>query len=152
MASSISKRNSKNQYTIFETAPKATLLMLLTGLFILFAGAFFIQKLNSPIALSTPFAIFALYSGAISGGVFCSHRLHGRLALACAVISSAVICVMIIIAKAFIEAPQYLNGFVTSLITHLSIPVLAIVGALIGGRIKTNKEIKKRKNHYRSKK
>ena len=152
MASSISKRNSKNQYTIFETAPKATLLMLLTGLFILFVVAFFIQKLDSPIALSTPFAIFALYSGAISGGVFCSHRLHGRQALACAVISSAVICVMIIIAKAFIEAPQYPNGFVTSLITHLSIPIIAIVGALIGGRIKTNKEFKKRKNHYRSKK
>ena len=152
MASSISKRNSKTQHTVIETAPKATLLMLLTGLFILFAGAFFIQKLDSPIALSTPLAIFALYSGAISGGVLCSHRLHGRQALACAVISSAVICVMIIIAKAFIEAPQYLNGFVTSLITHLSIPIIAIVGALIGGRIKTNKEFKKRKNHYRSKK
>ena len=152
MASSIIKRNPKIHHTVIETAPKATLLMLLTGLFVLFVGAFFIQKLDSPIALSTPFAIFALYSGAISGGVFCSHRLHGRQALACAVISSAVICVMIIIAKAFIEAPQYLNGFVTSLITHLSIPIIAIVGALIGGRIKTNKEFKKRKNHYRSKK
>ena len=152
MASSISKRNSKTRHTVIETAPKATLLMLLTGLFILFAGAFFIQKLDSPIALSTPFAIFALYSGAISGGVFCSHRLHGRQALACAVISSAVICVMIIIAKAFIEAPQYPTGFVTSLITHLSILIIAIIGALIGGRIKTNKEFKKRKNHYRSKK
>lgn len=152
MASSISKRNSKNQHTIIETAPKATLLMLLTGLFILFVGAFFIQRLDSPVALSKPFAYLALYVGAALGGTFCAARMDENLGIASSLIASSILCILLILAKAFIKAPDSTNGWLISIISHLLIPISAILGALICKRLKTNKEIKKRKNHYRSKK
>lgn len=152
MASSISKRNSKTRHTVIETAPKATLLMLLTGLFILFVGAFFIQKLDSPIALSEPLALTALYLGTAVGGAFCASRMEGRLSLSTALAASAILCVLLILAKAFVAEPKDPNGALISFITHLLIPLSAVLGALICNRLKTKKEIKNRKNHYRSKK
>ena len=89
MASSISKRNSKTRHTVIETAPKATLLMLLTGLFILFVGAFIIQKLDSPVALSEPLALTALYLGTAVGGAFCASRMDGNLSFPSALAASA---------------------------------------------------------------
>ena len=152
MASSISKRNSKNQYTIFETAPKATLLMLLTGLFILFVGAFFIQKLDSPVAFSKLFAPFALYLGAAVGGAFCASRMDGKLSLSSALIASSILCIILILAKAFVAEPNDPRGALISFIAHLLIPLTALLGAWIGNRLRIKKEIKNRKNHYRSKK
>ncbi len=152
MASSISKRNSKNQHTIIETAPKATLLMLLTGLFILFVGAFFIQRLDSPVALSEPLALIALYLGTAVGGAFCASRMDGKLSLSSALIASAILCVLLILAKAFVAEPENPNGSLTSFITHLLVPLSAVLGALICNRLKNKKEINYRKNHYRSKK
>ena len=152
MASSISKRNSKTRHTIIETAPKATLLMLLTGLFILFVGAFFIQKLDSPVALSEPLALTALYLGTAVGGAFCASRMEGRLSLSTALAASAILCVLLILAKAFVAEPKDPNGTLISFITHLLVPISAVLGALICNRLKIKKEIKNRKNHYRSKK
>lgn len=152
MASSISKRNSKIQHTIIETAPKATLLMLLAGLFILFLGALIIRGTPSPTLFSAPIAYFALYAGAVIGGYFCSARLEGARGLTCAFASSALLCLLILLAKAFISPSADPNGFWISLLTHLLVPLSSVAGAIIGGRSKTNKELKKRKKHYRSKK
>lgn len=152
MASSISKRNSKTRHTVIETAPKATLLMLLTGLFILFVGAFFIQKLDSPVALSEPLALTALYLGTAVGGAFCASRMDGNLSFPSALAASAILCVLLILAKAFVAEPEDPNGAWISFITHLLIPLSAVLGALICNRLKIKKEIKNRKNHYRSKK
>ena len=149
MASSISKRNSKIQHTVIETAPKATLLMLLAGLFILLIGALIAQEFDSPVALSSPVACLALYTGAAVGGCFCAARLDNGLMIACSLISSSLLCVILIIAKAFVSAPETTKGFVISLICHLLVPVCALLGAVICNRIKANKEIKDRKKHYR---
>ncbi len=152
MASSISKRNSKKRHTIIETAPKATLLMLLTGLFILFIGAFFVQRLDSPVALSEPLALIALYFGGAVGGAFCASRMDGKLSLSSALIASAILCVLLILAKAFVAEPEDPNGALISFITHLLVPLSAVLGALLCNRLKDKKETKNRKNHYRSKK
>ena len=150
MASSISKRNSKTRHTVIETAPKATLLMLLTGLFIFFDSL--IQKLDSPVAFSEPLALTALYLGTAVGGAFCASRMEGRLSLSTALAASAILCVLLILAKAFVAEPKDPNGTLISFITHLLVPVSAVLGALICNRLMINKEIKNRKNHYRSKK
>lgn len=152
MASLIRKRNSKIQHTIIETAPKATLLMLLAGLFILFLGALIIRNTQSPTVLSTPVAYLALYAGTILGGCFCATRLEGLRGVTCAFTSSALLCLLILTAKAFITPVEEPNGFLISLLTHLFVPLSSVTGAIIGGRSKANKELKKRKKHYRSKK
>lgn len=152
MASQTSIRNSKTHHTVIETAPKATLLMLLAGLFILFLGALLIRGTASPTVFSAPVALFALYTGSLAGGIFCSSELDGALGITGALIASALLCLLIIIAKAFLAAPENANGFLTSLITHLLIPLFSVAGALIGGKSKQTKELKKRKKHYRSKK
>ena len=152
MASSTSKHISKIKHTIIETAPKATLLMLLAGLFILFLTSLFIQRLESPVAFSAPFAYFALYLGTAMGGCFCAWRLEGRIALMCAFLSSSILCLLLIVAKAFIASPAATASFLISFITHLLVPAFAMIGELIGNRIKSNTKMKKRKNHYRSKK
>lgn len=152
MASSVSKRNSKNQHNIIETAPKATLLMLLAGLFILIIGAFFIQILESPVVFSAPWACFALYAGAATGGAFCSLRLDGKDIAACTFIASLILCALLILAKAFVKAPENPDDSLISFIMHLLVPLSALIGALICNWMKANKGIKKRKNHYRSKK
>lgn len=152
MASSISKRNSKTRHNIIETAPKATLLMLLAGLFILFVGALFIQRLDSPVALSKPLALIALYCGTAIGGAFCASRMDGNLSFPSALAASAILCVLLILAKAFVAEPEDPNGTLISFITHLLVPPAAVLGALIYNRLKVKKEIKNRKNHYRSKK
>ena len=152
MASSMSIRNSKTQHTVIETAPKATLLMLLTGLFILFVGAFFIQKIDSPVAFSELFAPFALYLGAAVGGAFCASRMDGKLSLSSALIASSILCIILILAKAFVAEPNDPRGALISFIAHLLIPITALLGAWICNRLRIKKEIKNRKNHYRSKK
>ena len=152
MASSISKHNSKIQHTVIETAPKATLLMLLAGLFILLLGALIVQSFDSPVALSSPVACLALYSGADVGGCFCATRLDDGLWLGCALISSSLLCVLLILAKAFVAAPEPSKGFMISLICHLLVPLSAVLGALICNRLKSNRKIQNRKNHYRRKK
>ncbi len=152
MASSMSNRNSQTRHNIIETAPKATLLMLLTGLFILFLGALFTRNTTSPTSLSAPIAYLALYAGTTLGGFFCASRLEGSSGITSALISSSLFCLLIILAKAFIESPPTPNVFSVSLITHLLIPLSSVAGALLGGRRITNNELKKRKKHYRSKK
>ena len=152
MASSMSIRNSKTQHTVIETAPKATLLMLLAGLFILILGALCIHNTSSPTFFSAPIAYFALYSGCLLGGVFCSLRLDENLGIVCALISALLLCSLIILAKAFITTPEKTNVFLISLITHLLIPLFSAVGALTGRKYQKNKVHQKRKKNYRSKK
>jgi CDP-diglyceride synthetase len=152
MASSIIKRNPKIHHTVIETAPKATLLMLLTGLFILFLGALIVRNSASPTLFSAPIAYIALYTGNVLGGFFCSSKLEGTRAATCALASSALLCLLIILAKAFVEPAEEQNGFLISLLTHLLVPLSSVAGALLGERTKINKELKKRKKHYRSKK
>ncbi len=152
MASSTGKRNSKIQHTVIETAPKATLLMLLAGLFILLIGTLIIQNSDSPVALSSALACLALYFGAAVGGCFCAARLNERRMFGCSLTSSSLLCVILIIAKAFVAAPETTKGFAISLICHLLVPACAVLGAVICNHVKTNKEIKNRKAHYRRKK
>ena len=149
MASSIIK--TKVQHTVIETAPKATLLMSLAGLFILFVSALLIQNLESPMKLSRVIALFSVYSGVFIGGLYCGNRLNGGSATGASIASSVVVLLLLILAKILIPATTSASGSIYICVMHLLIPIFALLGALVGSRIRVQKETRKRKKYYRSK-
>lgn len=144
-------RNTKKQtdtsHTVFETAPKAALLMLFTGLFILLISTFFTLNLPSPIALSRPIALTALFAGSAIGGFFCARRIESSGAFASAALAVLVLVILLIVAKTLIPSTVSNSSSTFSIVGYISSALSAMLGVLLGS--KTQKR-KRRKKTYRS--
>lgn len=150
----ISKKNGRKakkqtdvSHTVFETAPKAALLMLFTGLFILFISTFFTLNLPSPVALSRPIALTALLAGSAIGGLFCARRIESPGAFASAALAVLVLVILLIVAKELIPSTVSNSSATFSIVGYIACALSAISGALLGSK---NKKRKRRKKPFRS--
>ncbi len=155
MASSkVKKRTSNNQSdsprTIFETAPKAALLMLLSGLIILLIAALLSLRSSSPLSLAGPAALCALYIGAFVGGLFCSSQTDGADSIISSLIAALMIILLLITAKIFIPKPVASINPMLSVIFHSLTAAAAVLGALVGEKQRSTKRRRKKNKHYRS--
>lgn len=141
------KKQSDTSHTVFETAPKAVLLMLLTGLFILLISTIFILNLPSPIDFSRPIALMSLFIGAAAGGFFCSKQIEAPNAFAAAALASVILVILLIIAKTLIPTTVGGNNLTFSIIGYIASMASAMTGALFGSKTKRRK---RRKKTYRS--
>lgn len=141
-------QGSHAERSIFETAPKASLIMLLTGLFLLLVMAAAATNTPSPAELSPILAPIALLLGIAVGGFFCGVRLQGAEGYACAAISAAILTALLLAVKLLIPAPIERLTFAMGAILHLLTVLTAILGTLIAGRMPKRKRRKKSK--YRS--
>ena len=139
---------ARSERSITETAPKASLIMLLTGLFLLLIMTAVSADTPSPTGLSPILAPVALFSGIAVGGFFCGVRLQGADRYACAAISAAILTVLLLSVKLLIPSPDDRLTFPLGVILHLLTILSAIVGALIASRLPKRKHRKKSK--YRS--
>ncbi len=133
----------KSSHTVYETAPKAALIMLLSGLFILLISAAIAIRTASPIDLSRPAALISLYAGAAVGGLFCSKRLtEKKQAATSSLIASVILIIILILCKFIIPGGTYKADLTVSVLLHLLIiPVSALASILCG-----NKPAKRKKH------
>ena len=132
--------------SITETAPKASLIMLFTGLFVLFVTALFASGTPAPADLSVFLAPAALFLGTTAGGFYCGLRLRGGEGCACAAASSAMLAAVLLLSKLFIAAPKDKLSFTLAVILHLLTVLTAVAGAVIAGRAPKKKRRKKTRN------
>ena len=138
---------ARTERSITETAPKASLIMLLTGLFLLLIMTAVSANTPSPTELSPILAPLALYLGIAVGGFFCGLRLHGADGYACAAISAAILTALLLAVKLLIPAPDECLTFSVGVILHLLTVLSAILGALLAGRMPKRK--RRNKSKYR---
>ena len=143
------KRNATDSHSIFETAPKASLIMLFSGLFVLFVLTLLIINSPSPTELSVFLAPASLLSGAAFGGLFCGMRLKGGRGCACAVLSALLVTSILLVARLFVPASLSRSSSVTFTILHLSTLGAAALGTVPANITGNSKRRKIRK--YRSK-
>ncbi len=139
---------ARTERSITETAPKASLIMLFTGLFLLLIMTATSANAPSPTELSPIMAPVALHLGIAVGGFFCGVRLQGADGYACAAISAAILTALLLAVKLLIPAPDECLTFAVGVILHLLTVLSAILGALLASRMPKRKRRKKSK--YRS--
>lgn len=142
-----SKKQADTSHTVFETVPKAALLMLFSGLFILFISTLFTLNLPSPVAFARPIALSSLFIGAAIGGFFCSKRIDAPSSFACGALAVLLLVILLIIAKALIPATVSSIDASFSVIGYLLTAGSAMAGVLLGSKAQKRK---RRKKHYRS--
>lgn len=141
------KRQSEISHTVFETAPKAALLMLLTGLFILFFSALITLNLPSPAAFAQPIALTSLILGAAVGGCFCSKRLEVPNAYASGAFAVLFLIILLITAKFLIPTTVQSSSTAFNIIGYMLTAASAMAGVSLGSVSRKNR---RRKKHYRS--
>ncbi len=129
MKKSRTRNKSVSSHSMFETAPKAALIMLLSGLFIISASTFLALKTISPVSLARPVALCALYVGAGIGGAYCSCKLSRGDAYLASFIASVILAAVIFGARAIISDESEKTSIALSLALHLIIPIAAAIGA-----------------------
>ena len=139
---------ARAERSITETAPKASLIMLLSGLFLLFIMTVASANSPSPTELSPILASTSLFLGIAVGGFFCGVRLNGAERYACAAISAAILTALLLAVKILIPAPDECLTFAVRVFLHLLTVLIAVLGALIASRMPKKKRRKKSK--YRS--
>lgn len=150
MARSDKRRHQAGaSHSISETAPKASLIMLLSGLFLLSAFTFFIRNSPSPAELAVHFAPAALLIGAVIGGLFCGARLKGGEGYASAILSTAIIAAMLLAARIFIPAPADRSAMPVTVIFHLLMVAAVTLGTFIANA--KGKQRRRKKPKFRSK-
>ena len=132
--------------SIYETAPKAFLIMLFSGLFLLLIITAFISNTVSPVELTALAAPSALIAGCIIGGFFCGKRLRGADSVVGAVLSSAVLTASLLAAKIFITPPDDRLGFIVTLLLHLLTVAVSALSALSASRVPQRRRRKKFKH------
>ena len=141
-------RGARAERSISETAPKASLIMLLTGLFLLLIMTLSSANAPSPTELSPILAPVALFLGIAVGGFFCGTRLQGGEGYACAALSAAILTALLLAVKLLIPAPDERLSLAVGVTLHLLTVLTAILGALIAGRLP--KRRRRKKSKYRS--
>ena len=142
------KKPSEKSHSVFETAPKAVLLMLFTGLFILLLTTAFALNLPSPAAFAKSLAIASLLIGAIVGGYFCAKRLEAPDSYAGAALAVVILILLLIITRAWFPFSLQSGGTAYTAIGYVIIALAAVAGVLLGSKGPAKR--KRRKKHYRS--
>ena len=136
--------------SITETAPKATLIMLLSGLFLLLLLTASSVNSPAPADLSAIVGPLALFISVTIGGIFCGMRLQGADKYACAALSAAIMTAILLAAKLLISAPEDRFSPAVGMIFHLLTVLFSILGALVAGRFQGT--ARRKKSKHRSKK
>ncbi|MGM9642046.1 MAG: hypothetical protein ACI3XI_02435 [Eubacteriales bacterium] len=139
-------RKTISSHTVTSTAPKAALIMLLSGLLILVISTFFSLKAQSPVVLARPIGTVSLFSGALAGGFYAAKCLKDGQAYAASAIASALLIAVIIVTKFFIPASTAGLPLWLSPILHCAVIPFSFLGTLIG-----QKQPIKRKKHKKHK-
>ena len=134
--------------SIFQTAPKASLIMLLTGLFLLLIMTVAATGSVSPTALTSILAPIALFIGVAVGGFFSGTWLEGSRGYACAGVSAVIVAAILLAAKLFIPIPDESHPFAVGIFLNLLIIISAFLGVLISSRMPKRK--RRRKTKHRS--
>ena len=139
---------TKAERSITQTAPKASLIMLLTGLFLLSIMTAVATGCASPTALTSILAPIALFLGVAVGGFLCGAWLDGASGYACGAISAAIVAMILLAVKLFIPAPDGSHPFAVGLFLNLLIILSAMLGVLLSSRMPKRK--RRRKSKHRS--
>lgn len=132
--------------SITETAPKATFIMLLSGLFLLLIMTVISANSSTPAELSKILGPLSLYAGIGSGGFFCGMRLRGADKFVCAVVSATALTAVLLAVKIIIPAPEERLSLVFGVIFHILAILIAIMGALVADKLPKRKRRKKSKH------
>ncbi len=144
------RHNAGASHSVIETAPKASLFMLLSGLFLLSAFAFFIRNSPSPAELAVYFAPAALLVGAVMGGFFCGTRLSGGESYASAILSVALVAAILLTIKLFVPAPESRSALIVCIILHMLAVAAAMLGAFSANTRRKSRRRKKQKIRSKS--
>lgn len=140
--------NTQPRRSILQTAPKASLIMLFSGLFLLLIITAISVNSANPTENATISAPAVLFVACVIGGVFCGTRFQSPQKYACAAVSSFIIISLLLLAKLFIYAPQDRTPFSIAIALHLvTFPAVMLGTAIVG---KFPKKRRRKKSKYRS--
>lgn len=139
-------RSSTPERSITETAPKASFIMLFTGLFLLTIATAASLSSTMPADLSFFAAPISLFLGIIIGGFYCGKRLEGSQGYCCAAISATIVSAILLSCKLFIPAPKSSMTLAASIISNLFIIISALIGALTASKLPSRRRKRKSKN------
>ncbi len=137
-----------SSHTIPETAPKAALIMLLSGLFVLFISALFILRAESPAALARPLSLVSLYLGAMAGGFYAAKLIPDGQAYIASAAAAALLVALMVALKFILPDDGDALAPMLSLGLHGAVIGAAAFGTLAG--LKQPARRRKRKKHSRS--
>lgn len=132
-----SDKKSSTKSKIAAKVPIVLLSMILSGLLMLIIAAYFSLKTDSPLLLSTPLSLIALYLCSFIGGIICALIFQNPDSYICALFSSSLLMLISLIAKAFIKSSPSTPQNVTSVVLHALIVAACLAGVLITEKIRS---------------
>lgn len=143
-------RGTPDTRSIPRIAPKASLIMLLSGLFLLFLSTLSVINTPAPAELTVFLAPISLFAGTVSGGFYCGLRLQGTEGYACAAISAAILTALLLAVKIIVPAPVDVQSLTFTVIFHILTVFAAVAGVFAANRIPKKRRRKKSRNRSKS--
>ena len=131
-----SDKKSSAKGTFIAKVPIVMLSMILSGLLLLLVSAYFALKTNSPLSLTAPLSLAALYLSSFIGGAVCAFLLEDPGSYVCALISSSVFTIITLISKLIIPKPESIMQTGPSIVLHVLIIAACLGGVFVTQRIR----------------
>lgn len=131
-----SEKTASSQGSLIAKVPIVLLSMILSGLLLLLISAYFALKTDSPILLSSPLSLAALYLSALVGGVVCSLTLEKPQSYICSIVSSSFFVIITVTLKAFIPKSLSSPQTIVSIFLHALIVLVCVAGVYAAEKCK----------------
>lgn len=122
--------------TFIAKVPIVLLTMILSGLLLLLVSAFLVLNSESPLILSTPLSLTALYLCSFIGGIVCSLMFDNPQSYIGALLASSAFTVIILIMKITVPQAPSAPQIMISIILHTFIIVACFAGVFLTERIR----------------
>lgn len=140
----MSRANIRRHYSDKKSASKSAniakvlivlLSMILSGLLLLTASAYFALNSASPLSLSVPLALASLYFCSFIGGGICAFMLNNPDSYICAAISSSAFLLITLFLKTVIPCSNFISKATVSVALHALIPIVCLTGVMLTEKI-----------------
>ncbi len=130
-----SDKRAASKSSLIVKVPIVLLLMILSGLSFLAVATLFALRAPFPLSLTRSLSLVALYIAALIGGLVSAFKFDRPESYLCALISSAVLTLMILLMKSITEKPEASLSVGLSIVLHVMIVAICLAGAKTGERI-----------------
>ena len=131
--------------SLFAKVPIVLLTMILSGLLFLSVFAYAVLGNSSPITLSAPLSLSALYLCSFTGGCVSAMTLSRPNSYVCTILSSLIFSIILLVLKSFVPRPDSVLQTGSTIILHSLIAVVGIAGTYITERSRSRKYIRHKK-------
>ena len=127
------------QGSLIAKVPIVLFSMILSGLLFLTVFSYAALSNSSPVTLSAPLSLLALYLSSFVGGCISSKTLLQPDSYLCALLSSLIFTVTLLVLKMIVPQPDSVLQTGNSIILHSLIVIVGLAGTYFAERSKSRK-------------